>query len=76
VLGELHGDEAVRYAREHDQPEFLTCVLLWMGAALFYGDRCAGPLEHGFVDRIRKDYPHAIDHLFMRVYQQHPEALN
>jgi hypothetical protein len=37
------GDEAVRYARERDMPEFLTTVLLWMGGTLHHESRCPGP---------------------------------
>jgi hypothetical protein len=74
--GEFLAEDVVRYVRERDQPEFLTVVLLWIGASLHFEERCAGPLESGFVYRVLQDYPDAIDQLFMAVHQQHPERLN
>jgi hypothetical protein len=74
--GEFLAEDVVRYVRERDQPEFLTVVLLWIGAILHFEERCAAPLENGFVYRVLQDYPDAIDQLFMAVHRQHPEALN
>ncbi len=34
VAGELYGEEAIQYVRNHDKPEFLTCVLLSIGMVL------------------------------------------
>jgi hypothetical protein len=74
--GEFLGDQAVQYVRRHGAPEFLTSVLQWMGASLYFEDRCPGPLENGFVYRVLKDYPDAVDRFFMAVHRQHPERLN
>jgi hypothetical protein len=57
-------------------PGELTCILLWMGATLHFEDRCPGPLENGFVYRVLRDYPDAVDRLFMAVHRHHPEKLN
>jgi hypothetical protein len=76
VTGECFADDAVRYVRDRGQPEVLTCILMWMGAALYFEGRCAGPLERGFFERVLKSYPDAVDRLFMAVHQQHPERLN
>jgi hypothetical protein len=74
--GEFLGEEAVRYVRDHGAQEVLTAALQWMGASLYFEDRCPGPLENGFVYRVLKDYPDAVVRLFMLVHQQHPEMLN
>jgi hypothetical protein len=74
--GEFLGYEVVRYVSDHGAPNFLTAILQWMGASLYFEDRCPGPLENGFVYRVLRDFPDAVDRLFMAVYQQHPEALN
>jgi hypothetical protein len=76
VTGECFADDAVQYVRDRGQPEVLTCILMWMGAALHFEARCAGPLERGFVERVLKVYPDAVERLFMAVHQQHPELLN
>ncbi len=76
VAGELYGEEAIQYVRNHDKPEFLTCVLLSIGMVLHFESRCAGLLERGFIDRVLKDFPDAVDRVFMLVHQHHPEVLN
>jgi hypothetical protein len=76
VTGECFADDAVQYVRDRGHPEVLTCILMWVGATLHFEERCAGPLERGFIERVLKDYPDAVDRLFMAVYQQHPERLN
>jgi hypothetical protein len=39
-------------------------------------DRPAGGLEHGFVDRIARHFPAAIDNVLVRSLRRHPRALN
>jgi hypothetical protein len=74
--GEFLAEDALRYVCDHDSPEILTAILLWMGGSLHYEERCPGPLENGFVYRVLKGHPDAVDRLFMAVYQQHPEHLH
>jgi hypothetical protein len=75
-LGDLYGQEAVWFIREHTAPAFLNCVLNWMGAGLLDDGRCVGSLERGFLERVQADCPGAIDRVLMEYYRQHPEALN
>jgi hypothetical protein len=75
-LGDLYGQETVAFIRAHDEPAFLGCVLMWMGARLLDDERCVGPLERGFLDRVRTDCPEAVDRFLMTYFQYHPEALN
>jgi hypothetical protein len=39
-------------------------------------DRPAGDLEHGFVDRVVRHFPAAIDNVLARSLQRLPRALN
>jgi hypothetical protein len=64
--GEFLAEDAVRYAREHPGSEILTGILSWMGAALHFEDRGPGPLENGFVYRILRDYPDAVERVIAR----------
>jgi hypothetical protein len=64
--GEFLAEDAIRYAREHPGFEILTGILSWMGAALHFEDRGPGPLENGFVYRILRDYPDAVERVIAR----------
>jgi hypothetical protein len=74
--GEFLAEDAVRYVRAHPGTEILTGILYWMGAALRFEERCPGPLENGFVYRVLRDYPDAVEQMFAAVYRQCPERLN
>jgi hypothetical protein len=74
-LGDLFGREAVQYMRERVQPGFLTCVLMFMGAQLLDDERCPGPLERAFIERVRSDCPEAVDHFFILMHKHHPERI-
>jgi hypothetical protein len=74
--GECFAEDALQYVRDRGRPNVLTCILMWIGATLHFEARCAGTLERGFVERVLKDCPDAVDQLFMAVYRQHPEQLN
>jgi hypothetical protein len=64
--GEFLGDEAVRYVRDHPGTEILTNILYWMGASLHFEDRGPGALEDGFVYRVLRDYPDAVERMIAR----------
>jgi hypothetical protein len=74
--GEFLAEDALRHVRDHDCPAILTAILLWIGGSLHYEERCPGPLENGFVYRVLKDHPDAVDRVFMAAYQQHPQHLH
>jgi hypothetical protein len=75
ALGDLYGQEAVCFLREHE-PSFLTCVFMWMGARLLDDERCPGPLELGFIERVRTQRPDAIDRVVMDYYRYLPGKMN
>jgi hypothetical protein len=68
--GECLADDAMRYDRENPGADILSGILYWMGAALHFEGRCAGPLENGFVYRVLRDCPDAVDRMFAAVYRQ------
>jgi hypothetical protein len=74
-LGDLFGQEAVQFMRRHGFSLFAG-VLMWMGARLHRERRCPGPLEHGFLDRVKADCPDAVDAVVMEYFRQHPGQLN
>ena len=76
TLGELHAQEALDFVRDHNEFEFFCAVFNWMGARLFYEERCVGPMERGFVDGIRTRDPGVVERFLMTWHQQHPERLN
>jgi hypothetical protein len=65
----------MRYDRENPCADILRGILYWMGAALHFEGRCAGTLEKGFIYRVLRDRPDAVDQVFA-VYRQHPQQLN
>jgi hypothetical protein len=60
-LGDLFGQEAAWFIRHRHGPALLGVVLMWMGERLHREQRCPGPLERGFLDRIERDCPDAVD---------------
>jgi hypothetical protein len=76
VTGECFAEDALGYVRDHPGTEILTSILYWIGVTLHFEERCAGPLENGFVYRVLRDCPDAVDRMFATVYQQHPEHLH
>jgi hypothetical protein len=75
-LGVLFGDEAICFIRDRYGPALLTVVLMFMGERLYREQRCPGPLERGFLDRIRDDCPDVVDAVVMEHFRQHPQQLN
>jgi hypothetical protein len=76
AMGKFFAEDALQYVRDHPDEEILTSILYWMGAALHFEERCAGPLQDGFVRRVQHDYPDAVDRMFAAVYRQCPGQLN
>lgn len=74
--GHRYADEAIWHVRATGQPVFVECVLIFMGIKLREGNRCAGALEHGFIDRIVTEFPAATDNALSRVLRHHPRKLN
>lgn len=66
LRGQRYADEAIWHVRATGQGVFIECVLLFIAIKLRQNDRCAGGLEHGFVDRIAGRFPGAIDNVLMR----------
>jgi hypothetical protein len=64
------------YVRAHPGTEILSAILYWMGVTVHFEERCPGPLENGFVRRVQRDVPDAVEQMFAAVYRQHPNALN
>jgi hypothetical protein len=70
AYGEFLADDAMRYDRENPGADILSGILYWMGAALHFEGRCTGPLEKGFIYRVLRDRPAAVDRMFAMVYRQ------
>jgi hypothetical protein len=75
-VGELFGQEAIWFIRNRHGPALLTAVLIWMGERLQRERRCPGPLERGFLDRIKADCPDVVDAVVMEHFRQNPQQLN
>jgi hypothetical protein len=63
--GRRYADEAIGHARATGQPVFIECVLVFMSLKLRHRD--AGELELGFVDRIGREFPGAMDGVLQRL---------
>jgi hypothetical protein len=63
--GRRYADEAIGHVRTTGQPAFIECVLVFMSMKLRHRD--AGELELGFVDRIARDFPDAMDGVMTRL---------
>jgi hypothetical protein len=74
--GQSYADEAIWHAWTTGQHVFIECVLIFIAIKLRKNDRPAGGLEHGFVDRIVRHFPAAIDNVLARSLRRHPKALN
>ena len=75
-LGQSYADEAIWHAWTTGQQVFIECVLIFIAIKLRKHDRAASGLEHGFVDRIVRHFPAAIDNVLVRSLRWHPRALN
>jgi hypothetical protein len=76
LRGQRYADEAIGHVRTTGQRVFIECVLMFMAIKLRESDRCAGGLEHGFVDRIAGHFPGAIDNVLVRWLRCRPRVLN
>jgi hypothetical protein len=76
LRGQRYADEAIRHVWNTGQHVFVECVLMFIAIKLRENDRPASGLEHGFVDRIIRHFPGAIDNVLMRSLRRHPAALN
>jgi hypothetical protein len=65
--GQKYGDEAIWHVRKTGQPDFIECVLIFMGIKLRERNRCASGLEQGFTDRITEDFPGVMDAVLLRL---------
>jgi hypothetical protein len=72
-VGDLFGQEAVWFIRHRHSPALLGAVLIWMGFRLHDERRCPGPLERGFLDRVKAECPDAVDWVVMEYFRHHPE---
>jgi hypothetical protein len=63
--GRSYADEAIGHVHATGQPVFIECVLVFMSLKLRHRD--AGELELGFVDRIVRDFPSAMDGVLHRL---------
>jgi hypothetical protein len=63
AVGRSCGDDAVKYARDHEDDIFIMAVLMFMAHHLCHEQRCASRLESGFVDRVLKDYPDVVERM-------------
>jgi hypothetical protein len=72
--GQRYAVEAIRHVRSTGQPAFIECVLVFMSMKLRHRD--AGELELGFVDRIARDFPHAMDEVMIRLSRFRLRHLN
>jgi hypothetical protein len=76
LQGQRYADEAIWHVWTTGQQAFVECVLMFIAMKLRENDRPAGSLEHGFVDRIVRHFPGAIDNVLMRSLRRHPAAPN
>ncbi len=76
LQGQRYADEAIWHVWTTGQHVFVECVLMFIAMKLRENDRPAGGLEHGFVDRIVRHFPGAIDNVLMRSLRRHPAAPN
>jgi hypothetical protein len=76
LRGQHYADEAIGHVRATGQRVFIECVLMFIAIKLRETDRCAGGLEHGFVDRIAGHFPGAIDNVLTRSLRRCAKALN
>jgi hypothetical protein len=77
--GERYADEAIRYSREIDQPEFVDCVIAWITYFCHAQGREMhelGPIEKAFIAHaIRKDPP-CVDRMIVRFAPLLPQLRN
>src|SRR5260370_148357 len=76
LRGQRFAEEAIWHVRATGQPVFIECVLVFIAIKLRENDRRAGGLGYGFVDRIARDFPGAIDNVLVRSLQRRSKALN
>ena len=72
MLGERCADEALPYSRQKSEPKFLDCVIVWMNFCFCNEERRPGPLEQGFLDRIRRHKRKSLDRIAVLVFEQYP----
>jgi hypothetical protein len=75
-LGDLFGREAIWFIRNQRGARLLVLILNAMGKRLHEERRCPGPLERGFLDRVKADCPNEVDAVVMWHFRQHPEQMN
>ena len=76
LQGQRYADEAIWHVSTTGQHVFVECVLMFIAMKLREDDRPAGGLEHGFVDRIVRHFPGAIDKVLMRSLRPPPAVPN
>ena len=76
LQGQRYAEEAIGHVRATGQHVFIECVLVFIAIKLRQSDRCASCLEHGFVDRIARHFPGALDNVLMRSLESRPATLN
>jgi hypothetical protein len=76
LRGQRYAEEAIWHVRATGQHVFIECVLVFIAIKLREDDRRAGGLEYGFVDRIARHFPGAIDNVLVRSLRRSSKALN
>jgi hypothetical protein len=76
LRGQRYAEEAIWHVRATGQHVFIECVLVFIAIKLRENDRRAGGLEYGFVDRIARHFPGAIDNVLVRSLRRGPKTLN
>lgn len=76
LRGQRYAEEAIFHVEATGQRIFIECVLICMAIKLRSDDRHACGLEHGFIDRIARHFPGAIDKAMARARLRRPGALN
>jgi hypothetical protein len=76
LRGEAYAHEAIWYAHQRAQPEFLELVVIWMMYGLFDEGVGPGPLEQGFLDQIQRDEPSVFDRIVISLGRLYPQLRN
>lgn len=76
LRGQRYADEAIFHVRATGQRIFIECVLIYMAIKLRADHRHACGLEHGFIDRIARHFPGAIDNAVARARLCRPRRPN
>jgi len=76
LRGQRYADEAIFHVQATGQRIFIECVLIYMAIKLRADHRHPCSLEHGFIDRIARHFPGAIDKAVARARLCRPGTLN